>query len=580
MLNFLLLTAKPKMPKMYSGAVFCAAFLAFLAFLPFPLYAAEPSPAVATGASAEPEPPKEVRFDIIRFQVDGNSILTPARVEQLVGPFVGPNKRYGDVQRALEALDDEYKRLGYGTVNVYAPEQELTSGVVKLQVTEAVVGKLIITGNKFFSEENVRATLPHLKEGNAPNMKAISENIQLANENPAKQIEVTMAAGDDDNKVDAKIAVTEENPDRFFVTLDNSGTAATGNHRTGFSYQNANLFNKDHVVTLAYTTAPDAPSGVKVDIFSIGYKLPLYSLGDSIDFIYGNSTSETPTVQATGLGIVGKGETFLLNYNHIFPRDGGFTSKLVGGLAYKYVNTRCSINNVKTDPNAGVASCTPHTFRPLTLTYSGQIQSPGQSMDFSLGMVNHAFPMGRAYAYSGVAPYAATTRFDRYSSPNGKPIKEHFSAYKFGGSYSRVLEGDWLARAAVTAQYTNDVLPGGEQLALAGTTAVRGFFAGAVMVDRGYVSNLEIYTPDWAQKIGIPGNLKFLAFYDFAYGANVHTITHSHIASVGAGFRYNFKKDVTARFDLGYITDGHIAGTQQKGDVRGFFSLAYGFNGF
>lgn len=534
-----------------------------------------PTAVAAAKPEAEPAPEPQLSFDIVRFQVDGNSILTPARIEQLVAPFVGPKKRYGDVQKALEALDNEYRALGYGTVNVYVPEQELTSGVVKLQISEAVVNKLVITGNKYFNEANIRATLPELKPGNAPNMRKISENIQLANENPAKQLEVTMGVSDDDTKVDAKIAVTEENPERYFVTLDNSGTAATGNHRVGFSYQNANLFDKDNVLTLAYTTAPDSPKGVKVDIFSVGYKLPLYSLGDSIDFIYGNSTSETPTVQATGLGIVGKGETFLLNYNHIYPREGGFTSKLVGGLAYKFVNTRCSTNGTPTDPAAGVASCTPHTFRPVTLTYSGQIQAPGQSIDFSVGAMYHAFPMGRSYVF------ATNGVRDRYSAPTGRSMDDRFTAFKFSGSYAYALPGDWLARGAVAAQYAEDALPSGEQLALAGTSAVRGFFGGAVLMDRGYVGNLELYTPDWGQRLGIPGNIKFLAFYDFAYGANVNgtpaTSSRAHIGSIGVGARYNLKKDINARFDLAYITDGHIVGTQQKGDTRGFFTLAYGF---
>jgi hemolysin activation/secretion protein len=72
-------------------------------------------------------------------------------------------------------------------VQVYVPEQELTAGIVRLQVSEGVVGKITIIGNKQFNDDNVRASLPHLKQGTAPNMRQLSENVQLANENPAKQ---------------------------------------------------------------------------------------------------------------------------------------------------------------------------------------------------------------------------------------------------------------------------------------------------------------------------------------------------------------------------------------------------------
>jgi hemolysin activation/secretion protein len=200
---------------------------------------------------------QDAGFEIASFQIDGNTILPVERIQALVAPFVGKGKVYGDVQKALEALEGEYRRLGYGTVQVYVPEQELTGGQVRLVVSEGVVGKVTITGNKYFNEENVRAALPELKEGTPPNMRKLSENVQLSNENPAKQVEVTLGVSEDEGKVNARIDVKEEDPDRFYVTLDNTGTRSSGYARLGFSYQNSNMFNKDQVLTLAYTTAID-----------------------------------------------------------------------------------------------------------------------------------------------------------------------------------------------------------------------------------------------------------------------------------------------------------------------------------
>ena len=98
---------------------------------------------------------QDAGFDIARFQVEGNTLLAADKVQALLAPFVGKSKVYGDVQKALEALEGEFRRLGYGTVQVYVPEQELTGGVVRLVVSEGVVGKVTITGNKFFNEENI-----------------------------------------------------------------------------------------------------------------------------------------------------------------------------------------------------------------------------------------------------------------------------------------------------------------------------------------------------------------------------------------------------------------------------------------
>jgi hemolysin activation/secretion protein len=545
---------------------------------------------------------QDAGFDIARFQVEGNTILPAQTVEALVAPFAGKGKVYGDVQKALEALEGEFRRLGYGTVNVYVPEQELTSGVVRLVVSEGVVGKVTITGNKFFDEENVRASLPNLKEGVAPNMRQLSENIQLSNENPAKQVEVTLAVSEEEGKVNARVDVKEEDPSRFYVTLDNTGNKATGYARLGVSYQNANLFNRDQVLTLAYTTAVDPPGrmkiggrrvlpwhtdgdGVKVDIVSIGYRLPLYSLGDSIDFIYANSSTNTPSVSPTlggGLGINGKGDIFSLRYNHNFARAGEYTSKAVLAYDYKYLNNTCSIAGIKTP--FGSAGCTPFTLRPISGTYSGQWQKPGENIDFYVSAVKN-IPMGADYPFPGPSDPQ-----DNYSAASGYKVRDDYSVLRAGASYFAAVGGDWLLRAALNGQYAHHGLPNVEQFGLTGWTTVRGFNERAIARDRGYVVNLEVYTPDLAAIMGINGSFKLLGFYDAAQGFSYNvtpgalapaTNRHVGVASAGVGLRYNLKKDISARFDVARVVDGFtpngLATVQSDGMYRGHVGVAFGF---
>ena len=528
---------------------------------------------------------QDVRFNVARFQVEGNTLLPAETVAALVAPFTGEGRNYGDVQKALEALEGEYRRRGFGTVQVYVPEQELTAGVVRLSVSEGVVGKITITGNQHFDTDNVRASLPHLAEGKAPNMRQLSENVQLANESPAKQLEVTLATSEEEGKVDVKVEVKEEDPSRIFLTFDNSGTNASGKHRIGVSYQNANLMNRDQVLTLAYTTAVDPPRGVKIDIYSIGYRLPLYAIGDSIDVIYGNSSTNTPaSVLAPGgtLALNGKGSVLGLRYNHIFPRQGEYTSKLVLGYDYKHVNSRCTVAGVPTsiDPPGVTASCTPYTVRPVSATYAGQWQRPGEAIDFSIGAIHNLFPMGSRYTLP------ASNTIDYYSFVNGRQTSDHFSAIRVGGSYATAVFGEWLARAAFNGQYAQGPLPAGEQIGLTGANTVRGFLERAAATDRGYVFNLEAYTPEYAPALGLTGSLKGLVFLDIGAGHNFAApatgFARANVASMGVGVRYSLKKDVSARFDLVRVLEGHqpvpgSAEAAKPGDIRGHFTVAIGF---
>jgi hemolysin activation/secretion protein len=527
---------------------------------------------------------QEERFDISRFDIQGNTILKQTEIDALVAPFVGQKRNYGDIQKALEAVENAYRGKGFGTVNVYVPEQELTAGTVRIQVTESVIGKINVTGNKFFDTANVRASLPLLVEGVTPNLRTLSESVQLVNENPAKQVDVTLGVSADPDKVDATVKVEDNNPSKFILSLDNTGSDTSGKIRTGLAYQHANLFGRDQVLTMAYTTSPDKPKGTEVDVYSVAYRHPLYSWGDSIDVIYGNSNVTTPTPQATGFGaafgIAGKGEVISIRWNHLFPRRGEYTSRMVVGLDHKYFNTRCPITGVATSynpPNApgAVPSCIPHSDKPISVSYMGQRQGVGFAADFNLGVAMN-LPLGTQYTdLTGVSR-------DRYSYIANRLVPDDFVVYRYGGSYAKAF-GDWQVRGALTGQYTPGGLISGEQLSLAGSTAVRGFRERAVAVDRGHVVILETYSPDFGPSIGIPGNLRAVAFFDFARGNNLglpalSTAPNTEgISSGGLGLRYSKDKDLSLKLDFAVVAQPGPVGTESRGDVRGHLNLSFGF---
>src|SRR6202008_2344496 len=154
-------------------------------------------------------------------------------------PFSGPEKDFADIQRALEALEQRYREQGWGIVQVSLPEQDISKGVGQCRVTEARLGKVVIEGNRFFSDANVRRSVPALVEGVTPNSRETGRNLQVASENPAKQTTVLLRAGEQERDVDAVIKVVDEKPWKASVSLDNTGTAQTGRERLNLGYLHA-----------------------------------------------------------------------------------------------------------------------------------------------------------------------------------------------------------------------------------------------------------------------------------------------------------------------------------------------------
>lgn len=548
---------------------------------------------LATAFASSLATAEERLFELRRIEVHGNTLLSTDEIDQLTAPFLGKDKGFRDIQMALEAIEGAYRRAGYTAVQVLTPEQELTGGELRLEVQETAVATINISGNRHFSAANIRNTLPSLREGQTPNARLLSENVQLANENPAKQIDLTLAVSEKyPDKLDANLKVKDEAPFSAFATADNSGSESVGHHRLGVGLRHSNLWDRDHTFTVGYTTSPDAPRGVKVDVFSLGYRVPFYSLGDSFDFFFAkssiNAPSSTPGLGGA-LGLSGKGDIYGIRWNHYFSRQGEWSTKFVAGWDIKAMKTTCTDSNGNPVVVGTSAGCTPYTVRPVSGTYSGNWQRPGAAADFSAGIA-YNLPTGSRYDYTMPSGIQGKDRYSLVSS--NRQTKDDFTIVRLGGSYSESLFGDWLGRAALNYQSTlGKPIVSAEQIGLAGSSAVRGFHERVVATDAGYVANLELYAPDVANLLEIPGNFRPLVFLDNARGWNYKSAGSggamvaqpSGIMSAGVGFRYNQGKDVVIRFDLASVLE---AGPAQRlnnstsamnGDWRGHFNVMVGF---
>lgn len=510
------------------------------------------------------------RFDIDHIYVRGNTLLKPDEIEATLKPFTGKQRESGDVQRAIEALSQRYRRAGFSVVWIVAPEQDLSTGVVTLRVIEAQLGKVTIKGNRFFDEANIRSSLPDLKEGTSPRTGDISANAQLANENPAKQVDVVLRPGEMQAVVDATVEAIDVQPLKTYVTFDNTGNKQTGNYRLGVGVQHANLFNHDHVATFNYVTSPEKMR--QVSLYSGSYRLPLYSWGDSMDFIaaYSDVSAGTTQTVAGPLNFSGKGAVYGLRYNQLLTRHGEYSHRIVYGLDYRAYKNNCTLGSF------GAEGCGPAavdiTVMPMSVAYSGNWSNPGRITDF-YGAVSHNIPVaahGKGSDFNAARP-----------SPNGGDgAPPQYTILRFGASMVNAFESNWQIRAALNAQYSSDALVSGEQFGITGGTAVRGFLEREIARDCGYHATLELYTPNLGGKlISGGGNLRLLLFTDIGQAINNQltgeSTQQSTIASIGAGARWNIQRHFNIRFDFARVmAEG---GSKDSGDFRGHLSAYFGF---
>ena len=526
------------------------------------------SPRSLAQQSAQPAS-QEPRFEIRKFTVDGATLIPAAEIDAALKPFTGGGRDFSHVQRALEALEKIYSAKGFSAVQVILPEQEIDKGEVRFKVVEARIGRVVIEGNRFFDEANIRESLPSIKPGESPNINRVAQNLRLANESPARQATVLLRGGNEEGLVDAVVRVTDEPPTKYSITADSTGTSQTGIYRIGFGYQNANVFNRDHVLSMQYVTAPVKyanpnafalhPSS-KVMIVGGSYKIPLYELGDSMEFTFGYSNVNAGVLQNL-FNVSGAGSILGLRYNLNLPRWRDLEQRF--SVSWDWRAYRNQISQVGSN-----ASLVPDiAVHPVTASYSGTFRTAGSETSFYGTVVNN-LPGGD----DGGSTAFFLTR------PGARP---GYLVWRWGATHNRAFANDWQIRVGMNGQMTRDRLVSAEQFGIGGVDSMRGFSEREITNDRGHRGTMEVYTPDLSNTLeSLSGTrLRFMAFYDWGLVQRVEPLEGElhqiGASSAGLGVRTSRGANLSVRFDFGRVIDK--GGAQGRGDGRLHASMAYVF---
>ena len=525
----------------------------------------EASPAGATEPAADREATVQVQVE--RFEVEGNTLLPAERIDAELARYRGA-ATLARLREAAAAVQDLYRDAGFGGVVAFLPGQTASGGVVRIRVVEGKLVKVRIGGNQRHSPESIRAALPALQEGRTPEVRLIDAQLQLANENPGRNIQVLLQPGSEPATIEAQLSVTERAPARTTLRADNTGSEASGRWRMALGWQHADLFGTGQVLTLEAQTAPRDAKNVKV--LSGAWRLPLPQWLSTVDAFAAWSDVKTggTSTAAGDLDFQGQGSVLGVRGTRYLPRWNTVDQRVSLGLDWREYRNQCTIDGL---PEAACGSAGASVaLHPLSLTYTAQ--SAGElPWGLSLSLQGNSGIGGRrAGPQDFEAVRAGATRL-----------------YSFGRVSANVGTGPlaWLGNAGLTVQFsgqaTGSTLVPGEQFGVGGAQSVRGYDEREINGDNGAQVSVELVSASLIEKfLDQPALLRLLLLADAGHvnnpnGDNCQDKRSScRIGSLGIGLRFAVR-DVTARID---VARAFAAGSRtEKGDVRAHASFTVGF---
>ena len=520
-----------------------------------------PQPTVAQESGKRTLVVEDTGFPVRRFDVQGKQPFTAAQLNAVVGTYLGEQRTIIDLRAAANALQSAYQKAGLQLTLVSLPEQDVVDGVVVLKVLSGKIGKVEVVGNKKLSEKSIRASLPLLVEGAAPNLGRLDAAVRLANEIPSRSVALNFRPGDDTGEVLAQVRVQEAPLDRYSFALDNTGNTSSGRDRLAVSYQRANLFDLDHVASLQYVLAPDKLDAVS--IIGLGYRIPFYAQNMILDLVgaYSNVDTNTSLNTGTALSMTGKGGVLGAQASYLLPTLRGAEQRLTLSLYRRDYANQCS------GSGAGVCGSTASgiadvTVQPLAIGYSAGLSLPGLYATSALNLSTN-LPVG---ANSGKSDFTAAAAATHTEASN------HFNVLHVNAQVQALLPRDWQFNVRTAGQYTNSALVPAEQFGLGGAQSLRGYEERIASDDKGLSLNLEFLSPAVSYQ---ESRTRALVFFDRGWLWRNEALpgytSQPALASLGAGLRSQVGPHWSLNLDLGHVLE--TAGNDLAHSNRLHFSL-------
>lgn len=184
---------------------------------------------------ARPEPmrPGAVSVTVREFRFAGNTLLSAEQLAPAVAPYLNRPLDFAQLQAAAAAVANAYRDAGW-LVRAYLPRQEVESGIVTIQIVEAVFGGLRLEGDlpRRADAGRVRRLFEARQAVGSPlQTDALDRALLLADDLPGIAVSGTLEEGKGERETNVVLKVAAEPLVYGSVGADNTGSRSTGSRR-------------------------------------------------------------------------------------------------------------------------------------------------------------------------------------------------------------------------------------------------------------------------------------------------------------------------------------------------------------
>jgi hemolysin activation/secretion protein len=475
-----------------------------------------------------PPPQLGVTVQVKRIEVLGSTVFSPAQLEAAVASFIGKDATFEELLAIRTVITQLYTDKGYTTSGAFLPPQDVTDGVVQVQVVEGAIEKIEIQGLKRLRTSYVRSRIG-LAAKPPVNLRRLEEALQLLQLDPhISTVQAELSAGTSPGLSVLTLNVKEAQPLTTALIVENRNSPSVGSIQGTAAISHNNLLGFGDRLSAEYGMSEG------VNSYNISYEIPLNPRDGTLSISYDHSSSQIIEKPFSDFDINSNSYTLSLGFRQPIIRTPTSEFSLALSLDSRQSETF-------------LLEEIPFSFSPGPDNGKSQVTALRFTQDWINRSANRVLAARSQFSF-GFDALGATV--------NDIGIDGRFTSWLGQFQVVQALGGGTILIARTGIQLTPDGLLPIEQFSIGGIDTVRGYQQNERVADNGIIGSLEVRYPIVRSPNGI-GVIQLASFFDIGTVWNNQTqvprelSSPSTLASVGLGLRWQLDPYVSAHLDWG-----------------------------
>jgi hemolysin activation/secretion protein len=488
-----------------------------------------------------PTQPGTMRVFVRDVRVIGNTAFSDAEIAEVTAPFKNRTLLTEDLEQLRLALTLLYVNKGYLTSGAIIPDQDVTSGVITVQIIEGKLTRIDVEGNRWFRSSYLRDRLS-LGIRTPVTLDPLQEQLQLLQQDRRiERVNAELRPGDERGDSVLNVRVADKNPFHASMEVNNYQTPLVGEIRGIGTLVDDNLTGHGDPLSLSYGQSRGA-----FPIVDASYAIPFNRYGTTFSPYYRRYGFKLIEPPFTPLNIKTNSEIIGMSLRQ--PMYKTVTDEVALSIIGEHLFTQSFLFD------GTPSQMTFNTF-PGFQNGAATVSALRFVQDWTHRTLDTVLAVRSRFSV-GLDVLGATINANP-NTPDGQFFSWLGQAQAIKQFGENLLGMQLLGR--MDLQLMNSPLFPLVQVSLGGRYTVRGYREVTILRDNSFIASVEPRFPlvRWAN--GEP-MVQFAPFVDVAHGWNMGenrpavtapiTTFPDTLASVGAGLRWNILPNDKAIFEV------------------------------